>query len=359
MATSTNYGWSEPDNTSLVKDGAQAIRTLGDAIDTSLWNSGYGQAGKNKYINGDFGVWQRGTSFTIVSTDSYTADRWLVSSGSGGTCTVTQQTFTPGAAPVAGYEGATYLQAAYSVSGTGSVIYQKIEDVRKFAGNTVTVSFWGRITSGTKTGCYVDVVQNFGSGGSGAVVSSSTDANFTLTTTWTRFTQVVPVASISGKTIGTSSFIYPRLQYGTSGTSTYQFWGMQIEYGSKATPFQTATGTIQGELAACQRYFYQIGGTSLSGGDAGNGHYYNTTNAYILTTFPVTMRTAPTCSFANIANWSVYSAGSGRACTAFGASSNSPYNAVSAFTTAATTAGNGGWLEQTNANAALTFSAEL
>ena len=56
MATSTNYGWSEPDNTSLVKDGAQAIRTLGDAIDTSLWNSGYGQAGKNKIINDSFGI---------------------------------------------------------------------------------------------------------------------------------------------------------------------------------------------------------------------------------------------------------------------------------------------------------------
>ena len=36
MATSTNFGWSMPDNTSLVKDGATAIRTLGNAIDTSF-----------------------------------------------------------------------------------------------------------------------------------------------------------------------------------------------------------------------------------------------------------------------------------------------------------------------------------
>ena len=36
MATSPIYGWSEPDNTSLVKDGAQAIRTLGNAIDTTM-----------------------------------------------------------------------------------------------------------------------------------------------------------------------------------------------------------------------------------------------------------------------------------------------------------------------------------
>lgn len=36
MATTTNYGWTTPDNTALVKDGALAIRTLGSAIDTSL-----------------------------------------------------------------------------------------------------------------------------------------------------------------------------------------------------------------------------------------------------------------------------------------------------------------------------------
>jgi len=36
MATTTNYGWTTPDDTSLVKDGASAIRTLGTAIDTSL-----------------------------------------------------------------------------------------------------------------------------------------------------------------------------------------------------------------------------------------------------------------------------------------------------------------------------------
>jgi len=36
MATTTNYGWTTPDNTDLVKDGALAIRTLGSAIDTSM-----------------------------------------------------------------------------------------------------------------------------------------------------------------------------------------------------------------------------------------------------------------------------------------------------------------------------------
>jgi hypothetical protein len=35
MATTTNYGWTTPDDTALVKDGAAAIRTLGTSIDTT------------------------------------------------------------------------------------------------------------------------------------------------------------------------------------------------------------------------------------------------------------------------------------------------------------------------------------
>ena len=36
MATTTNYGWTTPDDTGLVKDGASAIRSLGTAIDTTV-----------------------------------------------------------------------------------------------------------------------------------------------------------------------------------------------------------------------------------------------------------------------------------------------------------------------------------
>lgn len=36
MATSPNYGWVEPDDTAYVKFGAQAMRTLGNSIDTTV-----------------------------------------------------------------------------------------------------------------------------------------------------------------------------------------------------------------------------------------------------------------------------------------------------------------------------------
>jgi hypothetical protein len=38
MATTTNYGWTTPDDTALVKDGASAIRTLGSSVDTTTKN---------------------------------------------------------------------------------------------------------------------------------------------------------------------------------------------------------------------------------------------------------------------------------------------------------------------------------
>lgn len=38
MATTTNYGWTTPDDTALVKDGAAAIRSLGSSIDTTTKN---------------------------------------------------------------------------------------------------------------------------------------------------------------------------------------------------------------------------------------------------------------------------------------------------------------------------------
>jgi hypothetical protein len=39
MATTTNYGWTTPNDTDLVKDGAAAIRTLGSSIDSTVFTN--------------------------------------------------------------------------------------------------------------------------------------------------------------------------------------------------------------------------------------------------------------------------------------------------------------------------------
>jgi hypothetical protein len=69
----------------------------------------------------------------------------------------------------------------------------------------------------------------------------------------------VTLASLAGKTIGTSSFLdaYFVTSATFTGGTTIDIWGVQVEAGSVATAFQTATGTIQGELAACQRYYWR------------------------------------------------------------------------------------------------------
>jgi hypothetical protein len=288
MALSPNYQWAEPDNSSLVKNGAQDIRALGDAIDTSVWNVGYGQAGKNAIINGNFGIWQRGTSFT-PATSGFGADRWFCDSTTAfpTSQTLSQQTFTPGTAPVAGYEGQFFLRFAYTYApgNGGTFIGQKIEDVRTFAGHTATVSFWAKVASAATLG--INLVQNFGSGGSGAVTTAVGSPS--ATTSWQRFSYSVSVPSISGKTVGTSSFLELRIVVPTT-SSTTDIWGVQVEYGSKATPFQTATGTLQGELAACQRYYFD----GRQGSDqAFSGYTIGTDYLLAMVRYPVTMRTTP------------------------------------------------------------------
>jgi hypothetical protein len=216
-------------------------------------------AGKNKIINGDFGVWQRGTSFTTTNFNGFVADRYQIYSlGTLTSCTTSRQTFTPGTAPVAGYESQYFLrfdQGAAGVGNTANYITQFIEDVRTFAGQTVTFSLWAKADAARSI--TVDYFQQFGSGGSGTV--TATIGSATLTTSWARYTFTVTLPSISGKTIGAGSnlAILINLPFGTS--QTIDFWGWQLESGQTATAFQTATGTIQGELAACQRYYQILG----------------------------------------------------------------------------------------------------
>jgi hypothetical protein len=295
MALSPQYSWPEPDNSSLVKNGAQDIRALGDAIDTSVWNVGYGQAGKNKIINGDFGIWQRGTSFTNPAQGAYTADRWRINFAGAiapTTATLSQQTFTPGTAPVAGYESQYFWRYAVTTKGGSATYFEtktRIEDVRTFAGQTATYSFWAKADSARNLS--INWEQGFGSGGSSAVSTSLTSVS--VTTAWARYSVTISVPSVSGKTIGAGSYGAPSIRLDMADGMTLDLWGMQVEAGSIATPFQTATGTIQGELAAAQRYYYRSFPEANSR-TLGNGFCNSTTTVRGIINFPVTMRSAPT-----------------------------------------------------------------
>lgn len=267
-------------------------------------------AGKNAIINGDFAINQR--QFTSNTTSgSFNFDRWAqFNGGTSGTLTVTPQTFTPGSAPVAGYEATNFLQgvtASGANADTFAFISQRIENVRTFAGQTATFSFWAKAASGTPK-IALEIGQYFGSGGSPSTSVLTSVSAVTISTSWARYSITVNVPSISGKTIGTTpntSYLYINiwLSAGTDFNSrassiglqnnTFQIWGVQIEAGSVATAFQTATGTLAGELAACQRYYYRL--TALDNSvTIGTGAAASTTSIRGYVPLPVEMRVTPT-----------------------------------------------------------------
>ena len=250
---------------------ATNMNDLSGTLNEVATNIGYGQAGKNKIINGDFGINQR--NFTSNTTAVYNFDRWFQNNGgTTGTLTTTPQIFTLGSAPVAGYEAKNFVQmvtASGASTNTFAILCQRIESVRTFAGQTATVSFWARSTSGTPK-IALEIEQIFGSGGSPSSVVATPIGAVTISTSWARYSLSIAVPSISGKTLGTNNdssitlntWLSSGSDYNTRSSNiglqnnTFQLWGFQMEYGSTATPFQTASGgSLQGELAMCQRYF--------------------------------------------------------------------------------------------------------
>jgi hypothetical protein len=231
---------------------------------------------------------------------------------SGGTCTYSAQTFTPGTAPVAGYEAINFARlvtASQSATSNYAYLGQRIEDARTFAGQTVTISFWAKAATGTPS-VGVTWYRSFGSGGSPSAAEYAVSAGqkTAITTSWARYSLTFAINSVSGKTFGTTantSWITPFIwtsagtDYNTQSGSlglqnvTIDFWGVQVEAGSNATAFQTATGTIQGELAACQRYYWRSGNTSAFAAH-GNGSADSSTASSIVLINPVPMRVGAT-----------------------------------------------------------------
>jgi hypothetical protein len=290
------YSFLKDTNSTEYYDGAAWVSASGSSGSVQV-------AGKNAVINGDFLINQRGFT-SNTTTNAYNFDRWL-QQNSGGTFTVTPQTFTPGTAPVATYEGRKYLQgitAGQSAVGHYAIITQRIEDVTRYAGTTVTISFFAKADTGTpKIG--VELWQDYGTGGSPSAAGTVAQSSVTLSTSWARYSVTVAVPSLTGKTLGTTANTsYLELNLWTSAGSTNaarassigiqnftaSIWGVQLEYAASATYFTTATGTLQGELAACQRYYVYDSKAAV------NVYQSNAANAWGNYIFPVPMRVAPT-----------------------------------------------------------------
>ena len=256
-------------------------------------------------INGNFDVWQRGTSFANSASGAiYTSDRWKFKRGSTTGATLSRQDGT-------GVVGSQYCARVQRDSGNTSTVQIELRspvetaNAIKFRGNIVTLSFWAR--KGANYSATSDVLQVQLTTGTGTDedpfagytgAASPISQNATLTSSWQKFTY--STAAVIGATVNEFSVNFAFDPIGTAGASDYyEISQIQLNIGSVALPFQARE--YGEELRACQRYCY-VNTSAATGFPVGQGHASSTTVGYIQNNFVVSMRVTPTLT-ATAADW--------------------------------------------------------
>jgi hypothetical protein len=275
---------------------------------TGLRWQGSQAAGKNAIINGGMDIWQRGTSFTSTNSGgaNYGADRWNIYNARSGT-TYSRQT-----ASLDGFQYSMRVQRDSGNTATGDLYLSYMlesADSYRFAGKQATLSFWAKaganysaassaLTTQLRTGTGTDQNIWVGYTGSSTIASSAK----TLTTSWQRFS----ITGSVGSTTTEMALLFAFTPVGTAGANDwFEITGVQLELGDVPTSFLRPGGTIQGELAACQRYYYR---TPTGAAQAstymrhGSGAAFETTRAGIQVQLPVPLRVLPSSvDYANLA----------------------------------------------------------
>ena len=263
----------------------------------------YQENRNNNFIyNGNYDIWQRGTSFT---SSGYGTDRWYNFINN---ITVSQQ--TTGAPAGARY----YSRDTATGSGAYCSHYQYLEtaDVEQLQGKTVTVSIKMR-RNATNTSGQVLVIQksatvDAGGGASWTTISSVTVANGTIPTGTTSadwYTASV-TAAIPNDGTANSIRVYTEYTVAVASGSIQEFSQAMLQIGSVVTPFQRMSGTIQGELAACQRYYFRTDSPNTYGCHSTTAFMLSSTAVYSITRLPVNLRVTPSSfDFSNIAFFNV------------------------------------------------------
>ena len=273
-------------------------------------------SGRNRVINGDFSVNQR--SFTTSTSNGvFVADRWLsIAAGTGATTTFTNVAATLGDLPESAKSFIRVASSAHSATDCIAGLVTRIESVRTLSGKTITVSFWAKASSGTpKVG--VGTFQGFGTGGSPSGAVETGGGQVTISTSWQRYSITYAVPSISGKTIGNDgndyvsfrlltslgSAPYPAMpQIGVQNT-TIDFWGIQVEEGSVATPYEQKS--YAEELQDCLRYYFKMISPDAAYNRFGWGQASGTTSVAVIIPVPVLMRAEPTPTVSSASHFCV------------------------------------------------------
>lgn len=232
-------------------------RDTGEVLNTRV--------GRNLIINGDFSIWQRGTSQTVAGYGS--VDRFK-QFATGSTFSVTRESFALGQTDVPGNPKYFYRNLVTSVAGAANLIAAEfhIEDITKFSGKEVTLSFWAKADSAKDMA--TSYVQSFGGGGSQSTgITGISPTTHSLTTSWQKFTTTATLPSIAGKTLGTIgndllaiTFWFDAGSNHNASTNslgqqsgTFDISNVQLEFGDTATEFEYVHPADQ--LTKCQRYF--------------------------------------------------------------------------------------------------------
>lgn len=266
---------------------------------------------KNWIINGGFDVWQRGTSQTTAGYGS--DDRWS-NYNDVSTKTHTREPFTVGQTTVP--NNPKYFSRTVVSSGGTSLSYvtktQSIEDVTKLAGKTVAVSFWAK-ADGNRSIVF-ELRQRFGTGGS-ASVSGIGLQKLNLTTSWQRFTKIITLPSVSGKTVGADSSTQLQFWFDAGSgytaitdslgnqSGTFDIANVSLVEGS--VPVEWQTEAYADVLNKCDDYCQKILLPSGKGFFVASN--YNGSSAYGIIPLRKEMRSIPTSVSVGVSNgWSQY-----------------------------------------------------
>jgi hypothetical protein len=260
---------------------------------------------RNKIINGDFGIWQRGTYLAPAFGNRYLADRW---NNIGVNSTVEPARIanpTPNG-QLPGDPDCWHRTGVVSVAGAAnaSLLRQVIEDVRTLAGKKATLTFWAKAAAAVPLA--FEFSQVFGSGGSvSAIVAGIGATKVNLTTQWQKFATVIDFPTVVGKTIGTDN--NSSLQLSIFFEAGSNFDARTNNLGQRSGVYDVARVSLvegdatkeddpfsarhaQQELHLCQRYY---AGTRVS------AKFNATAGGQIMSVpifWPVLMRGTPTTS---------------------------------------------------------------
>jgi hypothetical protein len=266
-------------------------------------------AGKNRLINGNMAIAQRGTSFTASNNndDAYTLDRWYILSDTNDVIDVTRATDVPTNGL---YSIGLDVETVNKKFGIAQIIEQ--QNSIGLIGNTVTLSFKAKVSSttkldnvkaaivawsGTADAVTSDIISAWGAEGTDPTLIANatyenTPANLGVTTSWASYSITAAIDTASTKNI--LVFIWSDVTDTTLGDFLY-VTDVQIEAGSTATAFQTASGSIAGELVLCQRYFFSQ--NPAFNDTLGSGVVNATNAAFVALRYATTMRTSPSLTY--------------------------------------------------------------